>query len=121
MSDFEKKASKEIQKFLFDLVGEEAVEIIKERVSKGIGIDDAPMLPYKDKKKQGVRDLEDTGQMLGSLSYKKNNDTLTIYFTNGSAEKKAYLNELRTPWFGLSLNDQKKLLERVNKKWMNKS
>jgi hypothetical protein len=122
------------------LLGEFAVAIIKGRVSKGIGSDDAPMKPLSmfqrsrwSKKQQRYvkygnpinpgkdhRDLRGPGadgfgpwakgHMLDAFSVRSVSEReVRMDITTAWARGKARVNEIRSPWFGWSVNDLKNL------------
>lgn len=56
--------------------------------------------------KSGQRDLEETGQMLGSMTLTQNRpELIELGFTNEIAERKGFFNEEADPWFGLAPED----------------
>ncbi len=99
-------------------LGEYGVSLMKQRASKGIGSDDTPMGPLTDRyrkfkqRKTGrsARDLKFTGKMLDSLSLRSVSATQArIDITSRDGRMKARANEQRTPWFGWSPQDMRKL------------
>ena len=105
-------------------LGEISIEVIKERVRDGIGSDGSPMPPYSEKnsKKSGVRNLEDTGQMLRDMTFSLQEKLgVVLGFKTGYSSEKAYWTHEFHPWFGLSDEDKKQISERISKRWKNNS
>lgn len=101
-------------------MGEAQIANIQLRLTKGLGVDDAPMAPYSKeyaKKRERIgmesqlRTLNFTGSMQRSLTLKdvrKEGDDIAVKvgFTNPKDEEKAAFNQQRTPWFGVSPQDE---------------
>ena len=131
MQRFKKDLEKEQEKLeenLLAFMGIEAVSLIRQRVSKGIGTDDAPMKAYSEsyaKYKHGKgrnvskRDLVFSGRMLGSMTMDGpflhgDKPFVTVTFGGGpEIQIRASENEINTPFFGLSKQDQKHLRDAV--------
>jgi len=99
-------------------LGEYGVSLMKQRVGKGIGSDDAPMPPltsryakFKNRAKgRTVRDLSFTGSMLGDMSLRSVSESQArIDITTRDGRMKARANEQKAPWFGWSPQDLQKL------------
>jgi hypothetical protein len=129
------------QKYQMAALGQFAVTTIKERVARGIGSDDAPMKPlsgwrptrrkngvtlweggwrgYKGQKvKEGgkpFRDLTLTGKMLRdfTLRYADANQA-RMDITTRDGRIKARANERRSPWFGFSRADERKIYAKAS-------
>ena len=108
-------------------LGKYGIQLIKNRVAKGIGSDDNPMPPlkvrlrkdgserrgYKQfKTRLGLKPYRDlTGphrndHMLANLTVRyASEDSVRMDFTKTSARQKARSNERLAPWFGWSLRD----------------
>jgi hypothetical protein len=95
-----------------------AIALIRTRVSRGIGSDDAPMPGLKKgyairKTKAGKgnrRNLEFTGDMLNNISVRSVSATQArIDITSPKQRIKARANERRAPWWGLSPRDAAQL------------
>jgi hypothetical protein len=94
---------------------------IRLRVQQGIGLNDAPMKPYSESyaRKKGVkknpRTLLNTGAMLRGLLlervFKRGDTWVALISITENQKTKALANQQRTPWFGISPNDRKKLTE----------
>jgi len=123
-------------------LGNFGVETIKDRVSKGIGSDDAPMPALKmtrrkrwSKKqqrwveygaqdsgygkvkrlagRQPIRDLTFAGDMLNDFSVRSvSASEVRMDITTQKSRMKARVNEIRAPWFGWSPADLVKLIAR---------
>lgn len=121
-------------------LGNFAVDVIKDRVSRGIGSDDAPMPALKiarrkrwSKKqnrwveysqqdsgygkvkrlagRQPIRDLTFTGGMLNDFSVRSvSASEVRMDITTQESRMKARVNEIRAPWFGWSPADMVKLI-----------
>lgn len=97
--------------------GKFAVETIKERVAEGKGSDDAPMPPlkggygrWKAKVGKGGRNLRLTGGMLDNFTVRYADERMVrADITSRLGRIKARANERRSPWFGFSRNDEKKI------------
>ena len=114
-------------------IAQYGIQLIRERVSRGIGSDDAPMPGLKvrvsrsgnrygyaiQKARKGLgntRNLYGTGQqgghMLDAIRVTYVDDKrASIDITTRSGRQKARANEQRTPWYGWSRNDSRKLAE----------
>lgn len=112
-----------VQQILYTVAqeqAEDALALINQRVQRGIGVNDIPMKPYSPayKKKReesgravAVRNLTWTGEMLKSMYVKQvvanlQEVKVDIGFTNQDAAAKAAYNQQRTPWFGISPQDE---------------
>lgn len=94
------------------------------RTQKGIGLNDAPMPPYSEgyrERKQAAgrqsskRDLLFTGRMMRDLQViglakQGGSWVATIGFTSEASRLKAEGNHRRAKWFGISANDNRRLL-----------
>lgn len=93
---------------------------IRLRADQGVGLDDKRMPGYAERTKKsrqrrgrqtGTRNLQDTGSMMRAMQVESAVEVdggyeATINFaTRKDAEKAAYQQE-RTPWFGVSPNDE---------------
>lgn len=101
-------------------MGEAQIANIQIRLTKGIGLDDAPMAPYspayaKKRERIGmesqIRTLNFTGSMQRSLSIRSaqkigSEIVVEVGFANPSDQEKAAYNQQRTPWFGVSPQDE---------------
>lgn len=124
-------------------LGNFAVDVIKDRVSRGIGSDDAPMPALKiarrkrwSKKqnrwveysqqdsgygkvkrlagRQPIRDLTFTGGMLNDFSVRSvSASEVRMDITTVEGRMKARVNEIRAPWFGWSPADLVKLVTKA--------
>jgi hypothetical protein len=106
------------QKYQMYSWGKFAIEKVKERVSAGIGSDDAPLKPLSPgyaKRKQRIgkgskRDMTFTGAMLKNLQIRAADPSkVRADITSRLARIKARTNERRTPFFGFSRADEKKI------------
>lgn len=112
-------------------LGDIAIGVIKDRVSRGIGSDDAPMKPLSGKRSaifnangkfarqragyaewkqkrggQPIRDLTLTGAMLRNFTVRSVSETqVRMDITSQKERVKARANEQRSPWFGWSPRD----------------
>lgn len=98
--------------------GKFAVNVVKERVRAGIGSDDSPMKDLKPsyakfKAKTGkiaIRNLTFSGAMLDNLQVRYADPSkVRADITSRLGRIKARTNERRTPWFGFSRSDEKKV------------
>lgn len=110
-------------------LGDVGVDSVKERVSLGVGSNDAGMPPlgglsvsgdsrqvrryvaYKRRVTgRSIRDMRLTGQMLDNLQAREAGDNaVSISFSDPKAREKALVNEQRTPWLAFSPGDQEKV------------
>lgn len=99
-------------------LGEYGVSLIKQRVARGVGSDDAPFKSLNERYRKwklrvtgrGTRDLTFRGGMLASLSVRSVSETQVRFdITSQMGRVKAWTNEQRTPWWGWSPSDVKKL------------
>ena len=86
------------------------------RIKHGVGSNDRPMRKYskstrqrkaKEGKRYNVRTLQETGRMLKSFVVDSGNHSILL--SNSREAKKAYYNEKRSPFLGLSPQDMKQL------------
>ncbi len=127
-------------------LGNYGVQVILDRVAKGIGSDDAPMPPlqqqtrstrwsksrnglvstgapgYGPRKAAGgganVRDLNYTGDMLSNLSVRSVSETqVRMDITKSQERMKARANEIRSPWFGWSPRNVANLIALARRLW----
>lgn len=98
--------------------GKFAVDVVKTRVRAGVGSDDSPMKALKPsygkfKAKTGkvpIRNLTFSGAMLDNLQVRYADPTkVRADITSRLGRIKARTNERRTPWFGFSRSDEKKI------------
>lgn len=96
-------------------IGAKAIETIQKRCARGQNVNDRPMKPlsakYRQKKaaigQPPVRNMMFSGSMLGALTVvEASNDRVTVGFTRQAELAKAQKNDQRSPWFGLSKNDE---------------
>lgn len=96
-------------------IGAKAIEAIQKRCARGQNINDRPMKPlsakYRNKKaaigQPAIRNMMFSGSMLGALTITEtSNDRVTVGFTRQAELAKAQKNDQRSPWFGLSKNDE---------------
>jgi len=100
-----------------------SIELIRNRVARGIGSDDAPMKPlnaryakYKTYWGQPVRNLRGPGRqgghMLDNISVRSaDSSSVRIDITSRDARTKAAANEKKSPWYGWSPKDASEILE----------
>lgn len=129
-------------KYTWFSLGRFAIQTIRERVSRGIGSDDAPMPPlsgrgsavtrdgkflrqrpgYREQKQRAggrpIRDLygkgDQGGHMLDNFTVREATTTsVRMDITSRSARVKARANERRSPWFGFSERDRRIVFERM--------
>lgn len=95
-------------------LGRFGLHLIKSRVARGIGSDDAPMKPLKkgyaiQKTKSGKgnrRNLSFTGDMLRNFTIRSISATqVRMDITSPKQRIKARANEQKSPWFGWSPRD----------------
>lgn len=108
---------------LLSLVGERVVSLILHRVSTGRDINDALFAPYsakyklfrEEKGRQGSPvNLFFTGQMLGAMTHKiEGSDTVKIFFNHPLASAKASGNQRTREFFGMSLEEIRKVTELI--------
>lgn len=105
---------------------QETIKSIQARTSRGVDADGKGFEPYKNKsyyKKKGVAfvNLQDTGIMLHSITYKKIKDGIRLYFASANANKKAYHNQVtnKRKFFALDDKQTTYLLNAVKKWWRN--
>lgn len=130
------------QKYQWFELGKYAVETIRDRVSRGIGSDDAPMPAlsgrgssvsangkfvrqrpgYREQKQRAggkpIRDLfgkgNQGGHMLDGLRVREATPTsVRIDITSRWGRIKARANEQRSPWYGFSANDRRLIFARM--------
>lgn len=123
-------------------LGADLVGLIRNRVAKGLGIDDSPMLsPSKDSmgaynrdyanyrrdkgRNTDVRDLAMTGRMMSGITiegpFEKGSEIYVRVFFAGGPDiqiKAAYNNDM-TPFFGISPRDQQ-ILDRASQAYLAK-
>lgn len=101
-------------------MGQAQIANIQLRLTRGLGVDDAPMKMYSKKyaahrersgRESQIRTLNFTGSMQRSLAIKevsKNGQEIVVKvgFSNPQDEAKAAYNQQRTPWFGVSPQDE---------------
>jgi hypothetical protein len=101
-------------------IGTFAVQVIKDRVAGQKDVFDAPAKPLqpkyaKRKAAKGlppVRDLRFTGNMLGSVQVVESDETHVKVGIKGSTPfRKGIFNQNIDPWFGLSNNDDHRVLD----------
>lgn len=103
------------------------VDIIKARVSRTIGSDDAPMPPLKkgyairkgrNAWRTNRRDLNYTGEMLENFTVRSvSASQARLDITSAKQRIKARSNERRAPWFGWSPRDIAKLSALAQELW----
>lgn len=100
-------------------LGDVALDSIKGRVARGVGVDDAPMPPLQTgyaraKQRRGlrsIRDLRFTGAMLDNLTVRSStDDQVTIALTSEPERVKGFRNQLIAEWLGLSSSDERTVL-----------
>ena len=124
------------------VLGNYGVQVIKDRVSRGIGSNDAPMSALKLSRKKrwsqkhqkwveygepdqgyakikraagqpAIRNLMLTGKMLGDFSVRSvSASEVRMDITTNESRMKARTNEIRAPWWGWSAGDLVKLVKR---------
>jgi len=96
-----------------------AVQVIKERDAKGIDVLDQPAKPLQPKYAKrkaakglpAVRDERFTGNMLGSIHVTEADEThARVKIEGATPQKKAIFTQNIDPWFGLSNDDQGRVL-----------
>ncbi len=97
------------------ILGEHGVNVVKQRVEKGIGSDDRPMSALKPsyqrfkQRRSGrepIRNLTLSGRMLDNFTVRSVSDREVRMDITGSKERiKARANERRAAWFGWSPRD----------------
>jgi hypothetical protein len=103
-------------------IGTFAVQVIKERVAGQKDVFDAPAKPLQPKYAkrkaakglQPVRDLRFTGNMLGSVQVDNENvdaTHVTVRVKGSTPFRKGIFNQNIDPWFGLSNNDDHRVLD----------
>ena len=127
--DTSKFTEEVLQKFnessvpLAEILGNAQVANNQLRMDEGVGLDDKPMplysKDYAEKRKErgertDVRNLVQTGRMRGAMAVQKTEKTDTgavseVGFTDARARELAFYNQQRTPFFGISEEDGKKL------------
>ena len=120
------KATKKIEEDIAMQLASEQIANIQLRVAKGIGLNDSQMPDYSPsykryRKKKGrdssVRKLEFTGRMLNALFAEKLGEKAAkIYFLDAQNRMKAYYNQRRIEWFGISEKDRGYLMRSLEKK-----
>jgi len=115
----------EVSQPLAEILGNAQVANNQMRLDNGVGLDDKPMKPYsedyaKQRQDRGertdVRNLVQSGRMRGAMAVQKVEKTDTgavseVGFTDARARELAFYNQERTPFFGISDEDGKKLSE----------
>ncbi len=115
----------EIAQPLAEILGNAQVASNQKRLDEGVGLDDKPMKLYSKKyadqrqergERVDVRNLTQTGRMRGALAVQSVEKTETgaiaeLGFTDARARELAFYNQKRTPFFGVSEEDGKKLSE----------
>ena len=109
----------------FQAAAEEQRERIKERTEAGMGVEGNIFPPYaKATQKSPPVNLEETGDMMGSIMVAADYDGARIFFSSSEAEQKArYHNEgtkhmPQRKFFGVSYDDQYKIGGTVFKRLM---
>lgn len=101
-------------------LGEAQVANMQIRLTRGLGVDDAPMAPYSKayaQKRERIgmesrfRTLNFTGSMQRSIHIQHvqqqgSEIVVKVGFTNPKDQEKATYNQQRTPWFGVSPQDE---------------
>lgn len=96
-----------------------AVQVIKERDAKGFDVLDQPSKPLQPKYAKrkaakglpAVRDERFTGNMLGAIHVTEADEThAKIKIEGATPQKKAIFTQNIDPWYGLSDNDQSRVL-----------
>jgi len=96
-------------------IGAKAIQVVTTRVSRGVGLNDRRMKPLSPqwaaaKRKLGqppIRNMMFSGSMLGAMTVvEAQDDRVMIGFTRQSENAKASANQDRTPWYGVSRNDE---------------
>jgi hypothetical protein len=116
-----------MQKYQMLKIGQAGLDDLKARVREGLGVNDAPMPPLKERRvtrlgnvvvlgadrgykgfkakigKKPIRDLTLTGRMLANLSVRSASaEQVKIGLTSAKERQKALANERRAEWLGWS-------------------
>jgi hypothetical protein len=100
-------------------IGAKAIESVQNRCARGQNVNDRRSKPlsarYRAKKEKmgqpGIRNEMFSGSMLGALTVvEADQQHVTVGFTRQAELVKASKNQDRDPWFGLSRNDEGKVL-----------
>lgn len=112
------------QKYQMYAWGKFALATVKERVAGGVGSDDAPLPGLKKsyairKTKAGRgnrRNLSLTGDMLNAFQVRSASESqVRMDITSRHGRLAARANERRTPWFGFSRMDEKKIFTEADR------
>jgi hypothetical protein len=96
-------------------IGAKTIDTIQKRCSRGQNLNDRPSKPlsarYQAKKERmgqpGIRNEMFSGSLLGSMTIVEADQThVTVGFTRQAERVKARKNQDRSPWFGISKNDE---------------
>lgn len=108
-----------IQKSVVELSAIVQVGNIKNRVERGIGLEDKVMAEYskgyKSKRKKSgrqakLRDLMWSGRTIGSIHAETEGDNIAVVtFSDARSAEIARYNHERTPFFGVSPNDMREI------------
>lgn len=134
VKQMEREVPKQIDLALYS-AGQFAISIILDRTEKGMGIDGlfAPYSARYAKAKRegwpatkgrsafggdpsGVVNLNVTGEMTSGITATKYRGYTRIGFTNPRASKKAYFNNQKRPFFGLSRGERTRLVNHFKKR-----
>ena len=111
-------------------IGAKAIETVTQRCAKGLNVNDRAgkqLSPsYRARKialgQPGIRNLMLSGAMLGSMTVvEADQGHVTIGFTRQAELAVAAKNQDRDPFFGLSKNDEGKILQFADRILLNKS
>ena len=98
----------------------QGINIILDRTAEGIGYKGGAFDPYseqyakfraKNGRKTAPPDLNYTGRMTSSIASKRvRQGVQKIYFTRSTEARKAYYNNIKRPFFGLSVTEKSRLM-----------